>query len=107
MKTTGLVIVVLLIYIIAIDARSILQNVDELFMESISDDEESNPLSNSYRHHLQHSSAFQTLRWSPKKLDKSELCEFCDLILPLVSEELHFKFAHFIDSILDANIYRS
>ena len=39
----------------------------------------------SYRHQFEHSVDFQALRWSLKQLNKDDLCEFCDVAIPLVS----------------------
>jgi len=71
-------------FLILIDARSVLQNSEDLLLNNSIQDDESSSISNNYRHHLEHSSSFQTLRWSPRKLEQSELCEFCDLIVPVV-----------------------
>lgn len=38
----------------------------------------------SYRHQFEHSVDFQALRWSLKQLNKDDLCEFCDVAIPLV-----------------------
>lgn len=78
MKVTSWLLFVLgflIIYITKNDARS----VQLLTSDSIQDDE-----TDSYRHRLEHTDSFQTLRWSPRKLEQSELCEFCDLIIPVV-----------------------
>ncbi len=75
---------VLFIYLTTIDARSVLQNSDELLGSNSLQDDGSSLISSSYRHRLEHSSNFQTLRWSPRKLEQSKLCEFCDLIVPVV-----------------------
>jgi hypothetical protein len=87
MKLTSRLLFVLgflIIYIIIIDARSVLQNSDDLLVSSSLQDDESSSISSSYRHRLEHSPHFQALRWSPRKLEKSDLCEFCDLIVPVV-----------------------
>jgi len=87
MKLTSRLVFVLsflIIYITIFDARSVLQNFDDLLVSSSLQDDESSSISSSYRHRLEHSPSFQTLRWSPRKLEQSELCEFCDLIVPVV-----------------------
>jgi hypothetical protein len=73
-----------LCFLILIDARSILQNSEDLLVNNSVQDDESSSISNDYRHRVEHSNSFQTLRWSPRKLGQSELCEFCDLIVPVV-----------------------
>ena len=66
MRCVLLFLLSLVIIIIIIDARSI------------------EDYSINYPHHLEHSKSFETLRWSPRKLEQSELCEFCDIIVPVV-----------------------
>lgn len=61
-----------------IDTRSI--SVDEVV-----ENEESNFLSNNNRHRFEHSPSVQTLRWIPRRLEKSDLCEFCEVVVPIVS----------------------
>jgi hypothetical protein len=70
----------LTIYVITVDARSVLQNSVDLLVSSSSHEDESN-----VRHHLEHSTVMQELHWSLRKLGKNELCEFCDLVVPVVS----------------------
>ena len=90
MKVTSRLLVVLClltIYVITIDTRSIPQNSVDLLVNTSPQDDETNLISNSissYRHRLEHSTNIQTLRWSLRKLKTSELCEFCDLMVPVV-----------------------
>ena len=67
------------IYTITIDARSVLQNSVDLLASSSLEEDESN-----FRHRLEHSPDFDSLRWSVRKFDKDDLCEYCDLIVPIV-----------------------
>lgn len=82
MKTTTVVHLrwfLIFISVVTIDARSI----------SVGDpvtNDEPDVLSSSYRHRLEHSPSVQTLRWIPRRLGQSDLCEFCDVVVPVVSE---------------------
>ncbi|CAF5156126.1 unnamed protein product, partial [Rotaria sp. Silwood1] len=75
----------LTIYVTRIDVRSVLQySINQL----VSEDDQSSLIHNSvssYRHRFEHSTNFQSLRWSLRKLKNDELCEFCDLMVPVVS----------------------
>jgi hypothetical protein len=79
--TSRLLFVVCLftIYTITIDARSVLQDSVDLLASSSLQEDESN-----FRHRLEHSPVLDSLRWSVRKFDKDELCEYCDFILPIV-----------------------
>lgn len=100
------VLCLLTIYIARIATRSVLQDsLDLLLDDSLQNDEENSVSTsvNSYRHLLEHSSNIQALRWSLRKLDKDELCEFCDIIVPVVSSFLIENFLVYIYSTLDSN----
>lgn len=43
-----------------------------------------------YRHQFDHSMDIQALRWSLRKLQADELCEFCDIMVPLVGGHAAF-----------------
>ena len=73
----------LFVYAITINARSLLPDPNPI---SLSDS-----VANEDRHRLEHTSAVQTLRWTPRKLEQSELCGFCDVIVPVVSELTGFE----------------
>ena len=73
MKTaTSLLWFLLFVYTRTIETRSIL--VD------------SHSIANEDRHQLEHSSAFQRLRWTPRKLEQSTLCDLCDAAVPVVGK---------------------
>ena len=69
----------LTIYVITTDTRSVLQDNFSLLVSSSSQQDESK-----FRHRVEHSMDLQALRWSLRKLGKDDLCEFCDLMVPLV-----------------------
>lgn len=73
---------VLVIFITKTNARS----VSILTNDPIEDEE-----SDSYRHRLEHTDSFQTLRWTPRKIEQTALCEFCLLMVPIVSS-LHLLY---------------
>ncbi|CAF0859177.1 unnamed protein product [Adineta ricciae] len=70
-----------------VSARSILQGSVEVLLNDAPENDESSSLSDSvsgYRHRLEHSTDIQAIRWSLRKLNADELCEFCDLIVPVI-----------------------
>lgn len=67
------------IYLITIETRSIHHDLDSMsHRNSITDND---------RHQLEHSPAIQTLRWTPRKLEQSEICDLCDAAVPMVGEQ--------------------
>ena len=76
-----------------VSARSILQGSLDVLLNNAPENDESSSLSESvsgYRHRLEHSTDLQAIRWSLRKLNADELCEFCDLIVTVVSYLLRF-----------------
>ncbi|CAF3417930.1 unnamed protein product [Rotaria socialis] len=89
MKVASSLLVVLCpltIHITKIYARSVLQKSIDLSPGYSLEDDESSFIHNSIsscRHRLEHSTNFQALRWSLRKVQQTELCEFCELIIPV------------------------
>ncbi|CAF0981469.1 unnamed protein product [Rotaria sordida] len=106
MKVTSCLLVVLYlltIYVTRIDVRSILQNsIDQLVSNSFDDDKLNLMHSSisSYRHRLEHSTKFQALRWSLRKLKNDELCEFCDLMVPVIRILIETNRTSHLDDVL-------
>ena len=79
--------------VINITARAIGEDSVDVMVNDPSTDEEYAWMADAsrYRHRLEHSADFQALRWSLRKLNKDDLCEFCDVAIPLVGHIVRFE----------------
>lgn len=95
MKTSCLLAVFYLLSTLAINisARAIGEDSVDVLVNDPSTDEEYAWMADAsrYRHRLEHSADFQALRWSLRKLNKDDLCEFCDVAIPLVGHVVRFE----------------
>ncbi|CAF1215109.1 unnamed protein product [Adineta steineri] len=106
MEVTSRLLVVLCfatIYITTIETRSILPDSTDLLLNNSPQDEEGKLIDNnvnSYRHRLEHSTDIQTLRWALRKLNADELCEFCDIMVPVIRILIATNQTEHFDSVL-------
>jgi hypothetical protein len=88
----------LTVFLLTINARSITD-------KNIIDNKQATITLANYRHRLEHSTNFKKLRWSLKHQFNKAYCQFCDLVVPVVS--IYFLLKTLYHSTLGTITYRN